>query len=63
MDDYISAIGDESPYKPFYRAILCVHRNQFPNALSHIAITRDMLDLDLTLLVENSYGQSYKYVQ
>ncbi|KAI0825631.1 FAT domain-containing protein [Irpex lacteus] len=59
MDDYIAAMRSDSADKPFYRAILCVHQNQFPKALSHIAKARDMLDPDLASLVGESYGWSY----
>ncbi|KAI0091642.1 phosphatidylinositol 3-kinase [Irpex rosettiformis] len=59
MDDYIAAMRSDSADKPFYRAILFVHQNQFPKALSHIAKARDMLDPDLASLVGESYGRSY----
>lgn len=62
MDDYILAMRSDSADKPFYRAILCVHQNQFPKALIHIGKARDMLDPDLASLVGESYGRSYKYV-
>ncbi len=60
MDDYIAAIRADSADKPFYRAISCVHQNQFPKALSHIAKARDMLGPDIASLVGESYGRSYK---
>lgn len=60
MDDYIAAMKGDSPDRSFYKAILSVHRNQFPKALSHITKARDLLDPELTALVGESYGRTYK---
>ena len=62
MDDYIATMKADSPDRPFYRAILAVHQNQFPKALTQIAKARDLLDPELTSFVGESYGRSYKYV-
>lgn len=59
MEDYINVMT-ESPERSFYRAILSVHRNHFPKALSQITKARDLLDHDLTSLVGENYGRSYK---
>ncbi|KAI5120260.1 hypothetical protein M0805_004596 [Coniferiporia weirii] len=59
MDDYIAAMKGDSPDRSFYKAILSVHRNQFPKALSHITKARDLLDPELTALVGESYGRTY----
>lgn len=59
MDDYIAAMKGDSADRSFYKAILAVHRNQFPKALSHITKARDLLDPDLTALVGESYGRTY----
>lgn len=60
MDDYIATMKPDSADRPFYRAILSVHQNQFPKAMTHIAKARDLLDPELTSLVGESYGRSYK---
>ena len=60
MDDYIATMKQDSPDRPFYRAILAVHQNQFPKAMKQIAFARDLLDPELTSLVGESYGRSYK---
>ena len=59
MDDYIATMRGDSPDRSFYKAILAVHRNQFPRALAHIAKARDMLDPELTPLLGENYGRTY----
>ncbi|KAJ3547494.1 hypothetical protein NM688_g5399 [Phlebia brevispora] len=59
MDDYIATMKSDSADRPFYRAILAVHQNQFPKAMAQIAKARDLLDPELTSLVGESYGRSY----
>ncbi|EJF64386.1 atypical/PIKK/FRAP protein kinase [Dichomitus squalens LYAD-421 SS1] len=59
MDDYIQTMKPDSADRPFYRAILAVHQNQFPKAMQQIAKARDLLDPELTSLVGESYGRSY----
>ncbi|KAI0330958.1 FAT-domain-containing protein [Cubamyces sp. BRFM 1775] len=59
MEDYISTMKPDSADRPFYRAILAVHQNQFPKAMTQIAKARDLLDPELTSLVGESYGRSY----
>ncbi|KIK08874.1 hypothetical protein K443DRAFT_655406 [Laccaria amethystina LaAM-08-1] len=59
MDDYITTMKIDSPDRAFYRAILSVHQNQFPKALSHIAKARDLLDPELSSFVGEGYGRSY----
>jgi FKBP12-rapamycin complex-associated protein len=60
MEDYIAVMNPESSERSFYRAILSVHRNHFPKALTQIAKARDLLDPELTSLVGENYGRSYK---
>lgn len=60
MDDYIATMRDDSPERSFFKAIILVHSNQFNRALVHIAKARDLLDPDLTALVGESYGRTYK---
>ena len=60
MDDYIAAMKVDQPDRSFYKAILAVHRHQFPKAQAHITKARDLLDPELTSLVGESYGRTYK---
>ncbi len=62
MDDYIATMKADSTDRAFYRAILSVHQNQFSKALTHITKARDLLDPELTGLIGESYGRSYKCV-
>jgi len=62
MDGYSNALSPDSPDLPFYRAMLSVHRNEFPKALVHIAKARDLLVPELTSFVGENYFRSYKYV-
>ncbi|KAH9990569.1 FAT-domain-containing protein [Russula vinacea] len=59
MDNYIATMKAESTDRAFYRAILSVHQNQFPKALTQITKARDLLDPELTGLIGESYGRSY----
>jgi FKBP12-rapamycin complex-associated protein len=52
----------ESPDSTFFRAILALHRNLFPQALTLIEKTRDLLDTELTALVGESYNRAYNIV-
>jgi len=60
MDDYISSMRRDSPDVYFYRAILSVHQNQFPRALTQIQRARDLLDPELTSFVGEGYGRMDK---
>ncbi|EKM51709.1 uncharacterized protein PHACADRAFT_262011 [Phanerochaete carnosa HHB-10118-sp] len=59
MDDYIATMKPDSADRPFYRAILAVHQNQFAKAMAQIAKARDMLDPELSSLAGESYGRAY----
>ena len=63
MDDYIGVMPSDSPDRPFYRAILSVHRNQFTKAANQILKARDLLDPALTSVVGENPGRAYKYVE
>ncbi|KAG1765184.1 FAT domain-containing protein [Suillus placidus] len=43
----------------FYKAILSVHQNQFPQALKEICKARELLDPELISFVGEGYGRSY----
>jgi FKBP12-rapamycin complex-associated protein len=62
MDNYIATMRSDSTDRYFYRAILSVHHNQFPKALTHIAKARELLHPELTSFGGPGYARSYKYV-
>ena len=43
----------------FYRAVLCVHKQDYEMAHQLIDLTRDMLDTELTALSAESYQRAY----
>jgi FKBP12-rapamycin complex-associated protein len=60
MDEYIGKMKEESPDAAFFKAILSLHRNSYPEGLRFIEKTRDLLDTELTALVGESYNRAYK---
>ncbi|KAF7362629.1 Serine/threonine-protein kinase TOR [Mycena venus] len=59
MDNYIATMRSDSPDRFFYRAILSVHHNQFPKALTHISKARELLHPELTAFGGPGYARSY----
>ncbi|KAJ7093820.1 phosphatidylinositol 3-kinase [Mycena belliarum] len=59
MDNYIATMRSDSPDRFFYRAILSVHHNQFPKALTHISKARELLHPELTSFGGPGYARSY----
>jgi len=62
MEEYIGAMKPDSPDGSFFRAILTVNRNLYPQAEQYINKTRDLLDTELTALVGESYNRAYSVV-
>ncbi|KAI9341262.1 armadillo-type protein [Zopfochytrium polystomum] len=62
MENYISVMRQGSPDSAFFRAILHLHRNQFPEAVAFIEKTRELLDTELLALVGESYSRAYTVV-
>ncbi|KAJ3362692.1 phosphatidylinositol kinase- protein kinase tor1 [Allomyces javanicus] len=62
MDEYIHVLKPDSPDGSFFRAILAVHRNLFPQAHVFIEKTRALLDTEFMALVGESYSRSYDVV-
>ena len=60
MEDYIGMMKQESPDSAFFRAILALHRNLYPQAIQFIDKTRELLDTELMALVGESYNRAYK---
>jgi serine/threonine-protein kinase mTOR len=59
MDDYISAMRADSPDRAFYKAILAIHKVQYPRALAQIARARELLESETTSLTGDNYARSY----
>ena len=62
MDDYIAVLKHDSPDRAWFKSILCIHRNQFGKAQSHVNKARDLLDTELTTLIGESYNRAYTQV-
>ncbi|RKO90751.1 armadillo-type protein, partial [Blyttiomyces helicus] len=62
MDEYIAMMRQESPDSAFFRAILALHKNLYPQAALFIDKTRDLLDTELMALVGESYSRAYTVV-
>ncbi|KAJ3083694.1 phosphatidylinositol kinase- protein kinase tor1, partial [Quaeritorhiza haematococci] len=62
MDEYIAVMKQESPDSAFFRAILALHRNLYPQAKQFIDKTRELLDTELMALVGESYNRAYTVV-
>ncbi|TPX35002.1 hypothetical protein SmJEL517_g02512 [Synchytrium microbalum] len=62
MEEYIDAMKQDSPDSAFFRAILALHRNFYPQSAQYIDKTRDLLDTELMALVGESYNRAYNVV-
>lgn len=52
----------ESPDSAFFKAIIAIHRSDFPGAKHFIELTRELLDTELMALVGESYNRAYSVV-
>ena len=59
MARYVQLLPRESQDGAFYRAVLCVHRQQWTEAQELIDLTRDLLDTEVTSLSLESYQRAY----
>ncbi|KAJ1517551.1 phosphatidylinositol kinase- protein kinase tor1 [Coelomomyces lativittatus] len=62
MDMYVQALKPETLEGAFFRAILAVRRNIFPEAQKYIHRSRVFLDMDSASLVAEGYTRSYNTV-
>ncbi|KAJ3106200.1 phosphatidylinositol kinase- protein kinase tor1 [Phlyctochytrium planicorne] len=62
MNDYINMMKADSPDSAFFRAILALHHNLYPQAAQFIEKTRELLDTELMALVGESYNRAYAVV-
>nr|QXN57741.1 serine/threonine-protein kinase [Bemisia tabaci] len=59
MECYVNCIPRDSTDGAFYRAVLAVHRTQFPKAQELIDSARELLDTELTAMAGESYQRAY----
>ena len=59
MSQSVNLLPRDSQDGAFYRAVLCVHAQEWEQALQLIDVTRDMLDTELTALSAESYQRAY----
>jgi len=62
MDQYLTVMGQGSPDRSFFGAILSIHRNQFVDAQAHIDNARSGLVTELSSLLGESYTRAYSVV-
>jgi FKBP12-rapamycin complex-associated protein len=61
IEEYVSAMKKESADSSFFRAILSIHRNLFPQATLYINKARELVDVELMTNLNDSYTRAYKY--
>ena len=59
MGQSVALLPRDSQDGAFYRAVLCVHSQDWEQAYQLIDVTRDMLDTELTALSAESYQRAY----
>lgn len=59
LEQYTSAIPRDSQDGAFYRAVLCLHMDQYEMAEKYIDKVRDLLDTELTAMAGESYQRAY----
>ncbi|KAJ3291491.1 phosphatidylinositol kinase- protein kinase tor1 [Rhizoclosmatium sp. JEL0117] len=62
MEEYVQKIKADSPDGAFFRSILALHQNRFPDAASFIQKARELLDTELMALVGESYSRAYPVI-
>lgn len=61
LETYFSAMAGNSGDRPFYSAVSCVQQNRLSDALSDIYAARDLLDPELTSLLDESPDRLDRY--
>lgn len=62
MDPYVGALSEMSLDGSFYRVLLSVHSNNFPEAKKHITQSRELAATELVALIGESYSRAYGVV-
>ena len=61
LEIYLSAMERNSGDRAFYHAVSCIQQNQLSRALSHITAARNLLDPELTSLLDESPDRLDRY--
>eukprot|EP01114_Cavostelium_apophysatum_P007349 TRINITY_DN1943_c0_g1_i2.p1 TRINITY_DN1943_c0_g1~~TRINITY_DN1943_c0_g1_i2.p1 ORF type:complete len:2294 (+),score=720.41 TRINITY_DN1943_c0_g1_i2:229-7110(+) len=59
MATYVKRIPKTSVEGGFYRAVLAVHDNKFDRVRRYVNLARDVLDVQLTAMIGESYNRAY----
>ncbi|XP_065216693.1 serine/threonine-protein kinase mTOR isoform X2 [Planococcus citri] len=59
MDRYVNCIPRDTTDGAFYRAVLCVHKDQFIMGQKFIDSARELLDTELAAMAGESYQRAY----
>ncbi|KAJ3063540.1 phosphatidylinositol kinase- protein kinase tor1 [Podochytrium sp. JEL0797] len=62
MEQYVKMIKSDSSPGAYFRAILSLHRNLFPQASYYIERAREMLDSELMAVSGESYSRAYQAI-
>ncbi|KAJ3138476.1 phosphatidylinositol kinase- protein kinase tor1 [Physocladia obscura] len=62
MEKYVNVIEADSTDGAYYRAVLYLHRNLFPQAGQFIEKVRELLDSELMAVFGESYQRTYKSI-
>ena len=62
MENYVSAMKEQSTDRFFFGAILSLHQDNFPDAIKNIENARAGLDTELSALLGESYTRAYSVV-
>ncbi|KAJ3083065.1 phosphatidylinositol kinase- protein kinase tor1 [Rhizoclosmatium hyalinum] len=62
MQDCVELIKVDSPDGAFFRSILALHEDRFPEAVQFIDKARELLDTELMALVGESYNRAYPVI-
>ena len=60
IEIYISVMKQESADSSFFKAILAIHRNLYPQAKQYINKARELVDVELVTNLNDSYNRAYK---
>ncbi|KAI9327967.1 armadillo-type protein [Obelidium mucronatum] len=62
MHDCVDLIKVDSPDGSFFRSIISLHEDRFPEAVQYIDKARELLDTELMALVGESYNRAYPVI-
>ena len=62
MEEYISAMKENTPDSSFFKAILALHNGLYEEAKNQIKNTRYLLDTEIVALMGESYDRAYSVI-